>query len=142
VVSLASAGVGVAVMALAAAFLEGTARVVALGLGHSFAYAVGALVLVVGLTRRTATSLRPAAIGRVAAVSAAVGLAGWAASEAVLGADPGRLAALLTVLCVGAVGALAIVAGYRGLGVAAALSPRTVQLAAVAPQPVEPEVLP
>ena len=142
VVSLASAGVGVAVMALAAAFLEGTTRVAALGLGHSLAYAVGALVLVVGLTRRTATSLRPAAIGRVAAVSAAVGLAGWAASEAVLGADPGRLAALLAVVAVGAVGALAIVAGYRGLGVSSSLSPRTVQLAAVAPQPVEPEVLP
>jgi putative peptidoglycan lipid II flippase len=142
VVSLASAGVGVAVMALAAAFLDGTARVAVLGLGHSLAYAVGALVLVVGLTRRTATSLRPAAIGRVAAVSAAVGLAGWAASEALLGADPGRLQSLLAVVAVGAVGALAIVAGYRGLGVSSSLSPRTVQLAGVAPQPVEPEVLP
>ena len=142
VVCLASAGVGVAVMALAAAFLDGTARVAVLGLGHSLAYAVGALVLVVGLTRRTATSLRPAAIGRVAAVSAAVGLAGWAASEALLGADPGRLQSLLAVVAVGAVGALAIVAGYRGLGVSSSLSPRTVQLAGVAPQPVEPEVLP
>ena len=142
VVSLASAGVGVAVMALAAAFLDGTARVAVLGLGHSLAYAVGALVLVVGLTRRTATSLRPAAIGRVAAVSAAVGLAGWAASEALLGADPGRLQSLLAVVAVGALGALAIVAGYRGLGVSSSLSPRTVQLAGVAPQPVEPEVLP
>ena len=142
VVCLASAGVGVAVMALAAAFLEGTARVAVLGLGHSLAYAVGALVLVVGLTRRTATSLRPAAIGRVVAVSAAVGLAGWAASEALLGADPGRLQSLLAVVAVGAVGALAIVAGYRGLGVSSSLSPRTVQLAGVAPQPVEPEVLP
>jgi putative peptidoglycan lipid II flippase len=142
VVSLASAGVGVAVMALAAAFLDGTARVAVLGLGHSLAYAVGALVLVVGLTRRTATSLRPAAIGRVAAVSAAVGLAGWAASEALLGPDPGRLQSLLAVVAVGAVGALAIVAGYRGLGVSSSLSPRTVQLAGVAPQPVEPEVLP
>ena len=142
VVSLASAGVGVAVMALAAAFLDGTARVAVLGLGHSLAYAVGALVLVVGLTRRTATSLRPAAIGRVVAVSAAVGLAGWAASEALLGADPGRLQSLLAVVAVGALGALAIVAGYRGLGVSSSLSPRTVQLAGVAPQPVEPEVLP
>ena len=142
VVSLASAGVGVAVMALAAAFLDGTARVAVLGLGHSLAYAVGALVLVVGLTRRTATSLRPAAIGRVVAVSAAVGLAGWAASEALLGADPGRLQSLLAVVAVGALGALAIVAGYRGLGVSSSLSPRTVQLAGVAAQPVEPEVLP
>ena len=142
VVSLASAGVGVAVMALAAAFLDGTARVAVLGLGHSLAYAVGALVLVVGLTRRTATSLRPAAIGRVVAVSAAVGLAGWAASEALLGADPGRLQSLLAVVAVGALGALAIVAGYRGLGVSSSLSPRTVQLGGVAPQPVEPEVLP
>jgi putative peptidoglycan lipid II flippase len=141
-VSLVSAGVGVAVMGLAAAFLDGTARVAVLGIGHSVAYAVGALVLVVGLTRRTGTSLRPAAVGRVAAVSLAVGLAGWAASEAVLGADPGRVQALLVVVAVGAVGALAVVAGYRSLGVSSSLSARTVQFAGMPPQPVEPEVLP
>ncbi len=142
VVSLASAGVGVAVMALAAAFLDGTARVAVLGLGHSVAYAVGAIVLVVGLTRRTGTSPRPASVGRVAAVSLAVGLAGWAASEAVLGADPGRVQALLAVVAVGTVGALAVVAGYRSLGVSSSLSARTVQLAGMPPQPVEPEVRP
>ncbi|MGH9112483.1 MAG: murein biosynthesis integral membrane protein MurJ [Acidimicrobiales bacterium] len=136
VVSLASAGVGVAAMALAATFLDGTTRVTVLGLAHSVAYAVGALVLVVGLTRRTGTSLRPAAIGRVAAISLAVGLVGWAASEAVLDAGPGRLQALLVVVAVGAVGALAVVAGYRSLGVSSSLSARTVRLAG---GPAEPQ---
>jgi putative peptidoglycan lipid II flippase len=125
VVSLAGAVVGVVVMVVSAVLVDGTARIVLLGLGHSIAYTVGAAVLALGLIRRTAASLRPAALGRVALVSAVAGVGGWAASEAVLGDDPGRLAALATVMVIVAIGAGVVVAGYRLLGVPAALSRRT-----------------
>jgi putative peptidoglycan lipid II flippase len=124
VVSLVSAAVGVVVMVVSAALVDGTARIVLLGLGHSIAYTVGAGVLVVGLTRRTGASLRPAALGRIGLVSAVAGVGGWAASQAVLGDDPGRLAALATVMVIVAIGAGVVVAGYRLLGVSAALSAR------------------
>jgi putative peptidoglycan lipid II flippase len=124
VVSLASAGVGIVVMVVSAVLVDGTARIVLLGLGHSIAYTVGAAVLALGLTRRTAASLRPAALGRVALLSAVAGVGGWAASDAVLGDDPGRLAALATVMVIVAIGAGVVVAGYRLLGVPAALSKR------------------
>jgi putative peptidoglycan lipid II flippase len=124
VVSLASAAVGVVVMVVSAALVDGTARIVLLGLGHSIAYTVGAGVLALGLSRRTGASLRPAALGRIGLVSAVAGVAGWAASEAVLGEDPGRLAALATVMVIAAIGAGVVVAGYRLLGVPAALSTR------------------
>jgi putative peptidoglycan lipid II flippase len=147
VVSLVSAGVGVGVMVVSAALVDGTARIVLLGLGHSVAYTVGAAVLALGLTRRTGSSLRPAALGRIGLVSALAGVGGWAASEAVLGNDPSRLAALATVMAIVAVGAGVVVAGYRLLGVPAALSTR---VAADVPVPppgfdespaVPPEVL-
>jgi putative peptidoglycan lipid II flippase len=124
VVSLVSAAVGVVVMVVSAALVDGTARIVLLGLGHSIAYTVGAGVLAVGLTRRTRASLWPAALGRIALVSAIAGVGGWAASQAVLGDDPGRLAALATVMVIAAVGAGVVVAGYRVLGVLSALSTR------------------
>jgi putative peptidoglycan lipid II flippase len=124
VVSLVSAAVGVVVMVVSAALVDGTARIVLLGLGHSIAYTVGAGVLAAGLTRRTRASLRPAALARIALVSAVAGVGGWAASQAVLGDDPGRLAALATVMVIAAIGAGVVVAGYRLLGVSAALSAR------------------
>jgi putative peptidoglycan lipid II flippase len=147
VVSLVSAGVGVVVMVVSAVLVDGAARIVLLGLGHSIAYTVGAGVLALGLTRRTAASLRPAALGRIALVSAVAGVGGWAASEAVLGDDPGRLAALATVMVIAAIGAGVVVAGYRLLGVPAALSTRAAADVPVASDGLEespalpPEVL-
>ncbi len=147
VVSLVSAGVGVVVMVVSAVLVDGTARIVLLGLGHSIAYTVGAGVLALGLTRRTAASLRPAALGRIALVSAVAGVGGWAASGAVLGDDPGRLAALATVMVIVAIGAGVVVAGYRLLGVPAALSKRAAADVPVASDGLEespalpPEVL-
>jgi putative peptidoglycan lipid II flippase len=125
VVSLASAAAGVAVMAVSAALVDGTGRIVLLGLGHSVAYALGAGVLQQGLRRRIGRSVHPAALGRVALVSVLAGLGGWAVGEAVLGDDPGRLTALATVLVVFAAGAAVVAAGYRLLGVPAALSARS-----------------
>ena len=125
VVSLAAATVGVVVMAISAALVDGTGRIVLLGLGHSAAYTVGAAVLAGGLMHRTGASLRPAAIGRVALVSAVAGVGGWIAAEALLGDDPGRLPALAAVVGIAAVGAVVVAAGYRLLAVPQALTART-----------------
>jgi putative peptidoglycan lipid II flippase len=123
-VSLGSAAVGVAVMAAAAVTLDGAARIGALGLAHSLAYTIGMLVLGVGLARRTRTSLRPAALGRILAVGVVVGGAAWAVSGALLGDDPARLADLAVVAGVGLLGAGLVLAAYQVLGVRRALTTR------------------
>jgi putative peptidoglycan lipid II flippase len=123
-VSLGSAAAGVAVMAVAALTLDGAARIGALGLAHSLAYTVGVVVLGVGLARRTGSSLWPAALGRVLAVGVVVGGAGWAASGALLGDDPRRLADLAVVLGAGLVGAGLVLVAYQLLGVRRALTTR------------------
>ena len=122
-VAVGSAVVGVVVMAVAAVTLDGAARIAVLGLGHSAAYTVGALVLAVGLRRRTGASLLPAALGRMVLVSVAVGLAAWA-GQAVLGDDPERWKDLAYLAVVGAVGGAVVFGAYKMLGVRAALSSR------------------
>ncbi|HEY3139616.1 MAG TPA: lipid II flippase MurJ [Acidimicrobiales bacterium] len=124
-VAIGSALAGTVVMALSAAFAEGTARVALLGLGHSAAYSLGAVVLAVGLARRTGVSIWPAALGRMVGLSAVVGLAAWLGSRAVLGSDPSRLADLLVLLVAGAVGGAVVLGGYQALGVFRSLTPRT-----------------
>lgn len=124
IVSLVAAAVGIVVMAMSAVFLDGTVRVAVMGLGHSAAYVIGAIVLAVGLARRTGASMFPAVTVRIAVMSITVGLAAWAASEAVLGSDPSRVASLAGVLVGAAAGGLALLGGYYVLGVRRGLSPR------------------
>lgn len=135
VVALLSAASGVAVMGLGAAAFEGAARVAVLGLGHSVAYSVGALVLAVGLTRRTGASLLPAALGRMVGLAAVVGAGAWALARWAQGSDPGRLADLALLATLGAAGALVVVLGYRALRVPQAL---TTRVAVAAPAPDRP----
>ena len=124
VVSVACALVGVAVMVLGTATVDGSARIFVLGLGHSAAYAVGVVVLGVGLARRTGGSLWPAAIGRIVAVSGVVGLAAWWAADRLVDAGSSRVADLAVVAGLGLVGAGLILAAYQVLGVRRALSDR------------------
>lgn len=123
-VAIGSAVVGVVVMGVSAVLADGATRVWLLGLGHSLAYGIGAVVLAVGLSRRTGVSLWPAALGRMAGVSAATGLGAWGLSRWALGSDPAGLADLAVLATVGLAGAAAIFAGYRALGVLQALSAR------------------
>jgi putative peptidoglycan lipid II flippase len=124
VVSVACALVGVAVMVIGSVTVDGSARIFVLGLGHSVAYAAGVVVLGVGLTRRTGGSLWPAALGRIVAVSSAVGLAVWWAAERLVDADSGRAADLVVVAGLALVGGGLILAADQVLGVRRALSQR------------------
>ncbi|MGH9214015.1 MAG: lipid II flippase MurJ [Acidimicrobiales bacterium] len=124
-VAVGSATVGVVVMVLSRVAFDGAARVAVLGLGHSTAYGLGAVVLGVGLRRRTGAALWSTALARMVAVAAAVGLVAWTAGRWLLGSDPTRLADLVVLAVVGVAGATVVFAGYRVLGVPAALAPRT-----------------
>jgi putative peptidoglycan lipid II flippase len=124
IVALLSAAAGVVTMAVGAVLFDGTALVGVLGLGHSAAYTIGAIVLGAGLARRTGTSLWSAAVTRMAVVVCVVGLGAWAAAGWLLGDDPSRIADIVTLGVVGCAGAGAVLAGYIILGVPAALTSR------------------
>jgi len=124
VVSVACAAVGVVVMVVGTVSVDGGALVFVLGLGHSVAYALGVAVLGVGLARRTGGRLWPAGLGRVAAVSALVGLGAWATSRALVDAESGKLADLAVVAGLGLAGAGIVALGYRVVGVHRVLSER------------------
>jgi len=98
VVGLATAVVGVGVMAAAAPFAHGAARVAALGLGHSAAYVLGAGVLGWGLSRRTGVPIVPRALPRALVLSAAVGGAAWAAERVIAPGTRGATTAALVIL--------------------------------------------
>ena len=122
--ALGSAAVGVAVMAVGAVAWDGAARVAVLGLGHSAAYGVGAVALAVGLVRRSATRLWPAAAVRMLAVSAVAGGLAWVVADVLLGADPSRMADLVALAAAGAAGGAVVLAGYRVLHVPGSLTVR------------------
>lgn len=90
IAALVSGSVGVAVMVGVGAATHGAARVAAIGIGHSVAYLVGAVMLGVGLSRRSGTAIVPRVLPPVAVVSALLGTAVWLAARAL---DPsGRVA--------------------------------------------------
>jgi putative peptidoglycan lipid II flippase len=120
-VSLGSAAVGVAVMLASLAF-DGAARVAVLGLGHSAAYLVGALVLGRIVRGRLHRPLWPGSVARIALPSLGAGLVAWLVSGAVDGQD--RAADLVACLAGGAAGAAVLLAGFRLLGLPGALGGR------------------
>jgi putative peptidoglycan lipid II flippase len=134
-VALATAVVGVVAMGIGVVVADGAARVATLGAAHSLAYALGALLLLVGLGRRVGDGLWPPAVLPMAVVAVVVGVAGWAVADRLLGPDPTRVVDLLVIGVVGAVGAGAVVLGHRALGVPRRLTQRPSGLAA--PGPVE-----
>jgi peptidoglycan biosynthesis protein MviN/MurJ (putative lipid II flippase) len=113
VAALGSAGLGAVLMAAGGALAHGDAKLAVMGAAHSVAYLVGAVVLGVGLARRTGQPLAPARLPRALAVSLGLG----AACAAVLHwVDPaGRTTTLGLVIL------LAAVSGAIYLG---ALGPR------------------
>ncbi|HUF83982.1 MAG TPA: hypothetical protein VMQ81_05245, partial [Acidimicrobiia bacterium] len=117
--ALVSAVAGAATMAVAGRAVDGSAVVAAIGIGHSVAYALGATVLAVGLSRRTGHAIVPAALPRALLVAAPLGVAAWWIADRV---DPqSRGEALLVVAVAGLVGGMLYLVGTRGVGGVTAL---------------------
>jgi putative peptidoglycan lipid II flippase len=121
IVAIATAAIGVVVMATGAAATHGDAKVAALGAGHSVAYLLGALTLGVGLSRRTGHALVPRQLGRAVAVSGGVGALSWLAMRAI--APDGRFQTLAVTTVIGAAAAAAYVGALRVSGARVSLRP-------------------
>jgi len=122
--SIAVAVVGLVAMAVATPFTDGAARIGALGLAHSLAYAVGMVVLLVGLGRRAGGSVYPAIVGAMVAASVVGGLALWWAGDRLLAGREGPVADLVVTAGLAAVGALALLAATRATGLRGRLTVR------------------
>jgi putative peptidoglycan lipid II flippase len=114
VVALITGIGGIVAMGVGVLLTEGAARVAALGIGHTIAYTAGALVLGIGLSRRTGHAIVPRALPRAVALSVVIGGAAWWVASVL---DPsGRVAN--AVMCVGivAVGGVLYLLGVRVTG--------------------------
>jgi putative peptidoglycan lipid II flippase len=113
-VALLTGLVGVAAMGIGVLLTEGAARVAALGIGHSIAYTAGAVVLCIGLSRRTGHAIVPRALPRALAWSAVIGVAGWWVAYTL---DPsGRVANAVLCTVIVAVGGALYLLGVRATG--------------------------
>lgn len=102
IVAVASAVVGVAFMLVASAMSEGTSTIFLLGIGHTVAFLLGALVLGIGLRRRIHQPLFPRAFAPALVVSALLAGVAWAVVRAL---DPStRLEDLAVLAGVGLAG--------------------------------------
>lgn len=135
-VALATAGVGAMVMALGAMTADGWARVAVIGAGHSAAYLCGSVVLFTHLRGRVGAPIWPPGLGRLAMLSAAVGMGVWLVSREVLGSDPARWIDASVGAGLAVAGVLVAAGAARVLGLTASLTKR------LAPAAGDPEVFP
>jgi putative peptidoglycan lipid II flippase len=121
VIALVSAAAGIAVMVAGGRFTSGRETVAFLGFGQSVAYALGAVLLWIGLARRTGHLIVPRSLGRSVVVAVPLAAAAWGLFQVV---DPeGRFATLLMLVGVTLVGGLAYVFTLRALGGVPSLHP-------------------
>lgn len=103
ITAVATAVVGAVTMAVGARLFHGTARVAALGIGHSVAYTLAAAVLWVLMSRRLHQNLVPRGALWPLVASVVLGGAAWAAERT---ANPsGRLETVLVLAVIGLAGA-------------------------------------
>ncbi|MBK5287409.1 MAG: hypothetical protein JJE46_02970 [Acidimicrobiia bacterium] len=76
-VALGTAVIGAGAMFGIGAFVHGTALAGAIGIGHTLAYSIGAVVMGVVLRRRLGQPIFPHALPRTAAIAGGFGLAAW-----------------------------------------------------------------
>ncbi len=120
-VAVGSAVVGVVVMATGASAAHGAAKVAALGVGHSAAYLLGALVLGAGLWKRTGLAIVPRQMGRALGAAGGIGVVAWLAMRAV--GPEGRGETLAVTAVVAGLAAAAYVAILRVSGARLSLRP-------------------
>jgi putative peptidoglycan lipid II flippase len=103
VTAVLTACVGAAAMVVGVTASRGSAKVVALGLGHSLAYLLGALVLYVVLARRLRRPLFPRAFPLALVAATVLGTAAWGLFRLV--GPTGRVVTIVLLAGVGAGGA-------------------------------------
>jgi putative peptidoglycan lipid II flippase len=113
-VALVASIVGVGVTVGAGSVVHGATVVAVIGLGHSLAYAIGALVLGVGLARHSRRSIFPSALPKAVAVSAPLGVAAWWIARTV--APTGRIATLALLVGLTVVGGAIYILVIRLVG--------------------------
>lgn len=102
IVALVSALVGVAFMLVSSVVSDGTTTIYLLGIGHTVAFLLGAVVLGIGLRRRVHEPLFPRTFPLALLVSVVLATAAWFAMSAL---DPSsRIGDVLSLLAVGGVG--------------------------------------
>jgi putative peptidoglycan lipid II flippase len=106
IVAIASALLGVVTMAALAPLTRGTARVAALGAGHTLAYTVGAVVLGTMLFRRLDRPFAPRMLVVALCCATPLALGAWGAMRALH--PQGRFPTIAVLMLLGAIGA----AGY------------------------------
>ena len=111
---------GVVIMAVVAAAVDGRARVVGLGLGHSAAYLVGAIALGSILARRLHGPLVDLDVGRALLAAAVAGLVAWQIARLI---DDTRLGTAVGTAMAGFIGVVAYLAAMMLLGARVALRP-------------------
>lgn len=121
VVAIGSAALGVATMVIGSRLTHGTARVAALGIGHTTAYLVGVIVLSIGCRRRTGRSTVPRRLPIAVGIAGAIAVAVWFALRVI---DPsGRIPTIVSLALVGGaatvVYALAVRRWWRAPGLIA-----------------------
>jgi putative peptidoglycan lipid II flippase len=120
-VAVVSALAGIGVMVAGGVLTSGRTTVAFLGLGHTVAYAVGAVVLWLGLARRLGHRVVPASLGRAVVVTAPLAAAAWALVRVI---DPaGRLATALLVAGIVVVAGAVYVVALRAIGGVPTLHP-------------------
>ena len=120
-VALGTAVVGAGVMVAGALATRGDARVAALGIGHTVAYLLGALLLGTRLRRVLRAPIFPVELWRAGALSGLLALLAWVVARA---ADPGgRLGRLVLVVTVTGAGAAVVWAAHRWLAVRPVAAP-------------------
>jgi putative peptidoglycan lipid II flippase len=114
IVAIITATLGSAVMIVIALFTGGTALVAGLGIGHTVAYTLATLIMLVDLRRRAHAPVWPTGAWRPMIASAVV--AGGIAVAVAYGYPSGRLAAGALGIGLTLVGGLVYFAILRGLG--------------------------
>ncbi len=125
--SLGSAVIGAAAMLVAGVAADGVGRLVAIGVAHSLAYALGGAWLAVQLRTRVG-SVAAAAQLRPVALAVVVGGAAWVAMQA--WSPDGRGALLVALGVIGGLGAVAYIAGLRLVDAVPSRGPAVHRLAA------------
>ena len=111
IVAITSSIAGVLVMIVGSRMTHGAARVAVLGVGHTAAYLLGAIVLGVVLSRRTGHLLVPRHLVPASACAIPLAVIGWAIMRGL--APEGRVAIVLVLGLVVAVGALCYTLAVR-----------------------------